>query len=50
MSTELRSAASGTRVLDLLASAGQLDKFTAESNEGLRFLLWLLSNLVEEDA
>ena len=50
VSRELRSAAFGTRVSDLLASAEQLDKFTAESNEGLRFLLWLLWNLVEEDA
>jgi hypothetical protein len=46
----LRSAAFRTRVSDLLASAEQLDKFTDESNKGLRFLLWLLSNLVEADS
>ena len=51
VSSELRRSADlGTRVSDLIALAGQLDKFTAESNEDLRFLLWLLSNLVEEDA
>jgi hypothetical protein len=50
VSTQLRSAGFGTRVSDLLASAEQLDKFTDESNEDLRFLLLLLSNLVEEDA
>jgi hypothetical protein len=32
VSTELRSAGSGTRISDLLASAEQLDRFTAESN------------------
>ena len=50
VSRKLRSAAFGTRVSDLLASAEQLDKFTDESNEDLRFLIWLISNLVEEDA
>ena len=50
-STELRRSADlGTRVSDLIALAGQLDKFTAESNESLRFLLCLLSNLVEKDS
>ena len=49
-STELRRSADlGTRVSDLIALAGQLDKFTAESNEALRSLLWLLSNLVDDD-
>ena len=51
VSSELRRSADlGTRVSDLIALAGQLDKFTAESNESLRFLLCLLSNLVDEDS
>ena len=50
VSRELRCGAPGARVSDLIGSANQLDKLTAESNEGLRFLLWLLSNLVEEDS
>jgi hypothetical protein len=50
VSRELKSAACRRRVSDILASAGQLDKFTAEWNEGLLFLLGLLSNLIDEDA
>ena len=50
VSRQLRSRAPGARVSDLIRSANQLDKLTAESNEALRFLFWLLSDLAEEDA
>jgi hypothetical protein len=50
VSRQLRFGASGARVSDLIRSANQLDKLTAESNEGLRFLLLLLSDLVEQDS
>jgi hypothetical protein len=51
VSWELRSAVLGPRATEVLVeSAAQLDKLTNESNEDLRFLLWLLWNLVEEDA
>jgi hypothetical protein len=49
-SRELRSGVLGARVSDLIRSANQLDKLTAESNEGLRFVLWLLWNLVVQDS